>query len=309
MSSSEMYIPYRKKVMVVQFPLEVLTRLRICVDLSSDDGGFNISVQPFESETSLGLAEPLPTGYQINFETNASDKGNGLEVSISLAEHHKPLPMSTENMLGAPASTAYLTSGPGLSVPQLNLSVFEVPQCRSDMACRDMLDAPAFHGDASTDLGQFAALHNDMALFQGMHDIDEYDLISAAAMFTEHPFDGHTDLSEASDATPPHEQPSPPPSHQPSSPLSPPSPPPSSASSSSASDRDPGLRKRKRAAATTRTFKCGMGCGEYFSRQHDRFRHQVLQHDQPCPWTCKVCHKFFASQKNLDKHACSTKLR
>lgn len=86
--------------MVVQFPLEVLTRLRICVDLSSDDGGFNISVQPFESETSLGLAEPLPTGYQINFETNASDKGNGLAVYISLAEHHKPLPMSTENMLG-----------------------------------------------------------------------------------------------------------------------------------------------------------------------------------------------------------------
>ncbi|KAL1665444.1 ABC1 family-domain-containing protein [Schizophyllum commune] len=52
-----------------------------------------------------------------------------------------------------------------------------------------------------------------------------------------------------------------------------------------------------------------MGCGEEFSRQHDRFRHEVLKHERSCRWVCDTCHKFFGSQKNLDRHVCNTKSR
>ncbi|KAL0578390.1 hypothetical protein V5O48_003611 [Marasmius crinis-equi] len=39
---------------------------------------------------------------------------------------------------------------------------------------------------------------------------------------------------------------------------------------------------------TKRTFPCTMGCTEQFSRQHDRFRHEVLKHGKQSKWTDRL---------------------
>ncbi|KAJ6624603.1 hypothetical protein B0H10DRAFT_2212709 [Mycena sp. CBHHK59/15] len=49
-------------------------------------------------------------------------------------------------------------------------------------------------------------------------------------------------------------------------------------------------------------------CSEIFSRKHDRLRHEVTQHGTKCEWVCHKCRKFFASEKTLTKHGCSTSL-
>ncbi|KAJ7621213.1 hypothetical protein FB45DRAFT_1062232 [Roridomyces roridus] len=52
------------------------------------------------------------------------------------------------------------------------------------------------------------------------------------------------------------------------------------------------------------TFLCTMGCGEDFTRQHDRERHEVALHGKKCKHTCKRCKRFFSSDKMLLRHVC-----
>lgn len=54
---------------------------------------------------------------------------------------------------------------------------------------------------------------------------------------------------------------------------------------------------------------CMYGCSENFSRQHDRFRHEVLKHGRPSEWTCNKCHGFFSTEKTLSNHKCSVNTR
>ncbi|THU85196.1 hypothetical protein K435DRAFT_806090 [Dendrothele bispora CBS 962.96] len=49
---------------------------------------------------------------------------------------------------------------------------------------------------------------------------------------------------------------------------------------------------------------CTMGCNENFSRQHDRFRHEVKKHGFQSEWTCDKCQKFFSSEKSFKSHSC-----
>lgn len=47
------------------------------------------------------------------------------------------------------------------------------------------------------------------------------------------------------------------------------------------------------------------GCRETFTRQHDRLRHEVTQHDKICEFSCTICHRFFSSAPMLEKHKCT----
>lgn len=46
------------------------------------------------------------------------------------------------------------------------------------------------------------------------------------------------------------------------------------------------------------------GCSENFSRQHDRLRHEVLQHGRVCEFVCDECHRFFSTRQTLQNHKC-----
>lgn len=43
-------------------------------------------------------------------------------------------------------------------------------------------------------------------------------------------------------------------------------------------------------------------CKEMFGRQHDRLRHEVVQHRKVCEFSCGRCGRFFSSARMLEKH-------
>jgi hypothetical protein len=45
-------------------------------------------------------------------------------------------------------------------------------------------------------------------------------------------------------------------------------------------------------------------CEEQFTRQHDRFRHEVVKHGYKSKWSCDKCRGFFSSVETLRKHRC-----
>lgn len=51
-----------------------------------------------------------------------------------------------------------------------------------------------------------------------------------------------------------------------------------------------------------KSYECTVGCGACFSRQHDRWRHEVTQHGKPSQWTCTRCSQYFSSQRGLEMH-------
>ncbi|KAJ7321718.1 hypothetical protein DFH08DRAFT_970080 [Mycena albidolilacea] len=53
-----------------------------------------------------------------------------------------------------------------------------------------------------------------------------------------------------------------------------------------------------------KAFLCTMGCGEAFTRQHDRHRHEVALHGKRCTHVCARCERFFSTAKMLDRHVC-----
>ncbi|KAJ7824597.1 hypothetical protein B0H14DRAFT_3728308 [Mycena olivaceomarginata] len=53
-----------------------------------------------------------------------------------------------------------------------------------------------------------------------------------------------------------------------------------------------------------KAFLCTMGCGEVFTRQHDRHRHEVALHGKKCTHVCARCKRFFSTAKMLDRHVC-----
>ncbi|KAJ7614994.1 hypothetical protein FB45DRAFT_842207 [Roridomyces roridus] len=53
-----------------------------------------------------------------------------------------------------------------------------------------------------------------------------------------------------------------------------------------------------------KTFLCTFGCGEAFTRQHDRQRHEVALHEKQCQHVCARCRRFFSSEKMLERHVC-----
>ncbi|KAK7029389.1 hypothetical protein VNI00_014643 [Paramarasmius palmivorus] len=68
-------------------------------------------------------------------------------------------------------------------------------------------------------------------------------------------------------------------------------------------------RTRSRSKKPKRKLPCTMGCSEQFSRQHDRFRHEVSKHGLETKWVCDKCRGFFSSEKSLNVHKCSTGTR
>ncbi|KAJ7626862.1 hypothetical protein FB45DRAFT_699385, partial [Roridomyces roridus] len=51
-----------------------------------------------------------------------------------------------------------------------------------------------------------------------------------------------------------------------------------------------------------KTFTCTLGCGESFTRRHDRQRHEVALHGKKCKDVCAKCERSFASRQTLDRH-------
>lgn len=60
-----------------------------------------------------------------------------------------------------------------------------------------------------------------------------------------------------------------------------------------------------------KAFHCTMGCSEVFSRQHDRFRHEVIQHGKVCEYVCaeSTCRRYFSSARMLENHKCTGRSR
>lgn len=54
-----------------------------------------------------------------------------------------------------------------------------------------------------------------------------------------------------------------------------------------------------------KAFLCTLGCGEAFTRRHDRQRHEVALHSEQCTHNCKRCGRFFSSVNMLFRHFCS----
>ncbi|KAF8910270.1 hypothetical protein CPB85DRAFT_1221644, partial [Mucidula mucida] len=52
------------------------------------------------------------------------------------------------------------------------------------------------------------------------------------------------------------------------------------------------------------SFPCTLGCREWFSRQHDRLRHEVAKHNKVCEFSCTACGRFFSTEKTLGNHKC-----
>ncbi|KAJ7321633.1 hypothetical protein DFH08DRAFT_969998 [Mycena albidolilacea] len=57
-------------------------------------------------------------------------------------------------------------------------------------------------------------------------------------------------------------------------------------------------------AKPRKAFTCTLGCGEVFTRQHDRHRHEVALHGKQCAHVCARCKRFFATEKMLGRHVC-----
>jgi hypothetical protein len=57
-------------------------------------------------------------------------------------------------------------------------------------------------------------------------------------------------------------------------------------------------------AKPRKAFTCTLGCGEVFTRQHDRHRHEVALHGKQCAHVCARCKRFFTTEKMLGRHVC-----
>ncbi|KAJ7621030.1 hypothetical protein FB45DRAFT_870793 [Roridomyces roridus] len=64
------------------------------------------------------------------------------------------------------------------------------------------------------------------------------------------------------------------------------------------------VHMRTHRAKVRKAFICTLGCGEAFTRQHDRQRHEVSLHGKKCKDVCQRCKRFFSSTKMLDRHVC-----
>uniref|UniRef100_A0A0W0FR28 C2H2-type domain-containing protein n=1 Tax=Moniliophthora roreri TaxID=221103 RepID=A0A0W0FR28_MONRR len=53
-----------------------------------------------------------------------------------------------------------------------------------------------------------------------------------------------------------------------------------------------------------RRYPCTM-CDALFSRNHDRYRHEVSQHGKRTEWECECCMQCFSSENSLIRHDCS----
>ncbi|KAI4526455.1 hypothetical protein K525DRAFT_189083 [Schizophyllum commune Loenen D] len=283
-----------------QLPFEELTRLCVCANLSSLDGSINLSIRP-SPQNARDPHLSLPPGYQLNLETMATATGTTLVISLSQVNQgledqasratvgtHRPRDHNLDVLdFGTTSAFDATTSAP---LPENSM--------------RQGLPMPDPHAWADYD--------GLDGIYPGMDGAHAHNLLDVSAMdrllfcndfgFTDAPQEPYTP-SPSSQGDPAQQPPSPP--------SSSPSPsPPSSSNNSVCGPANSPPRKRKHAGGVKgRNFPCTMGCGEEFSRQHDRFRHEVLKHERSCRWVCDTCHKFFGSQKNLDRHVCNTKSR
>ncbi|TRM57251.1 hypothetical protein BD626DRAFT_635002 [Schizophyllum amplum] len=308
--------------MTIQLPLEELTRLCVYAHLSStSDGNITLSVRPSPQGIAHPDAPSPRTGYQINFETKATDKGTVLVVSASLSEPDSSLAQSQGKTVAShDGPQPHVNTQPDrieMSVPGPNNLV----ETHVDHSANTALDMIMFGpcGSVGSDLfpcfiddflpqTAFAPMHSTIDPVNASTGLDDFfplDQPWFAATVQEQPQASATNFSAPSSSQSPMPQPLPSPTS--SSPLSTAT----SSPDSVASAAQPTGRKRKHTGTSSRPriFECQMGCDEDFSRQHDRFRHEVSKHGRSCEWVCDTCHKFFSSRKNLQKHLCNKKSR
>ncbi|TRM57259.1 hypothetical protein BD626DRAFT_222660 [Schizophyllum amplum] len=308
--------------MSIQLPIEELTRLCVHAQLSSSsDESITLSVRP--SPQGIPHAQPLPppTGYQINFEIKSTSQGATLVVSVTLPQQE----------ISSEFSGSINSHGERSSVDDPSYKLFiEKESTPSGLPNATYTSGPSdedLQSCSPVDPGFFPPLYNDLNFFplanatvDSMQGLTDPMILSMLAGLSP------LELASGTWNQPPKDSTASPTLQTPVSPVSPAihspvlQPPPSSSSSSPSLSTSPSgspalapnvtPRKRKsKDEQKPRTLECTMGCEESFSRQHDRFRHEVLKHGRPCDWVCDTCHKFFGSQKNLDKHACNKNSR
>ncbi|KAI5889568.1 uncharacterized protein SCHCODRAFT_02703923 [Schizophyllum commune H4-8] len=283
-----------------QLPFEELTRLCICANLSSLDDSINLSFRPSPQDARVPQSS-FPSGYQLNLETMTTATGTTLVISLSQVNQ------GLENQANVAASAQRPRNQNSDVLDPGTTSAFEFASAATphEHSMRQGLPLPDPYAWADYD-----GLDGIYSATDGMH---AHNLLDMTAMdrllfcndipeFTsalQGPYTPST--STQGDLA---QQPPSPPSSSPS-----PSPPSSSSSSACDPPNSPSRKRKNASVVKGRSFPCTMGCGEEFSRQHDRFRHEVLKHERSCRWVCDTCHRFFGSQKNLERHVCNTKSR
>ncbi|KAL1696333.1 hypothetical protein GGG16DRAFT_108445 [Schizophyllum commune] len=283
-----------------QLPFEELTRLCICANLSSLDGSINLSFRPSPQDAREPQSS-FPSGYQLNLETMTTATGTTLVISLS--QVNRGLEDQGDRAgVGALRPRDHILDMLDFGTTSAFGSATAAPVPANSM--RQGMPMPDPYAWADYDGLDGIYPGTDEGHARNLLDVTTMDRL---LLFNNFEFtDGLQEPYTPSPSTQEDlaQQPTSPPSSS-SSPS-----PPSSSSNSACDPANSPPRKRKNASVVKgRNFPCTMGCGEEFSRQHDRFRHEVLKHERSCRWVCDTCHKFFGSQKNLDRHVCNTKSR
>ncbi|KAJ7192194.1 hypothetical protein GGX14DRAFT_30406 [Mycena pura] len=310
---------------MLTFPVEELSRLQLSFKVGVPHGSFSFDVSP--TSTADGLCPKGKSGAKVHFDTVSDATGVVLKVWTSDVNCNDPSQIQSfsdvsgpiaSGSMSLPATSSSFDPNPDI----LGLSESGIPWELYSLDAGPLSQTPpnVLSDSDGLDFG------NDWSIFgfitQAAQDFenDVVDSTSTDTCLSEHVYP--TILTDQVVQSPPSTDQSPPsftseactpyPTSDSSS-----SPPPSSPSTRpKLKCTEPACSRRFKSrytlkahlethkSKTERVFPCTMGCAAFFSRQHDRLRHEVTQHGRVCEWVCKTCSGFFSSSRTLDNHKC-----
>ncbi|KAJ7780308.1 hypothetical protein DFH07DRAFT_765588 [Mycena maculata] len=305
---------------MLSFPVEELSRLQLLFKVGVPNGSFAFDV----SSTPECVAQQARSGIKVHFCVEATPAGVTLRIWTSPENTSKSMDsISTSNALMSPGLD--IIQQEGIAESEYLWGLYSL-----DAACTDILlgvDSLVSGGEACSVFG-----------FSNHLDPDSEGMMADSTNTNNIDTTENSTLEDSSNVwsptltNDPKEIPSPPSASHSASPItsdtssgssptshesSPPSP-----SVSSASPRpkfecpEPQCKRmfkhphtlkvhlKTHKSKPRRVFQCTGGCAAFFSRQHDRLRHEVTQHGRVCEWVCEICSVFFSTSRTLENHRC-----